>query len=311
MTNTAEAAKQTKLDSLESHMQATLPTVRTELVYLSPGSFVNRRFVSQGEEVNTGRYEPYPVQIRDGRPLCTEFTLDTHGFVLAHHQSRVKDFMDPAEVEARYPGEAEALVLELTGADKVAQRGWMVRTSGDLAKTEKTVGYRHQSGVQPPAGEVHVDFSPDCAERMAKTTYEEAFPDAPPYSRFVITSLWRAFSEPPQDCPLAVCDGRSVGAGEGETNALVVVDEIPDYDTMVGDWPAEELTITATIFHHNPAHRWWYFSDMNRDEVLLFKFYDSDHSRAWRVPHTAFFHPGAEGANVRQSIELRSVAYFL
>lgn len=292
-------------------MSQTIPTIQTELVYLSPGSHVNRRFVSQGQEVNTGKYEPYPVHISDGRPLKAQFTLDTHGFVLAHHVSRVADFMDPAEVEAKYPGEAEALILELTGADKVVQRGWMVRTSGDVGKKEQVVGYRHQSGVQPPAGEVHVDFSPDCAERMARITYDEAYPDAPPYRRFMITSLWRAFSQPPQDCPLAVCDGRSVSAEEGETNALVVVDEIPDYDTMVGDWPEEELTITATIFHHNPAHRWWYFSDMNRDEVLLFKFNDSDRSGAWRVPHTAFFDPSAEGANVRQSIELRSVAYYL
>ena len=44
----------------------------------------------------------------------------------------------------------------------------------------------------------------------------------------------------------------------------------------------------ATIFHHSPAHRWWYFPDMEPDEVIFIKFYDSDHGKAWRCPHTAF-----------------------
>lgn len=284
--------------------------VDTQLLYLAPGSFVNRRFVSQGREVNTGRYEPHPVSIGDARPFQDQFDLDVHGFTLAAHESRVNDFMDAGEVERIYPEEAQALVRELTGADAVVVRGWMVRTSGDIPRRESPTGYRHHGGVQPPAEEVHVDFSPECARALAAATFEEAFPGARPYRRFLITSLWRTFSPPPQDWPLALCEGGSVAADEGTPNALVVVDKIPDRETMVGDWPEEELSVTAHIFHHNPAHRWWYFSGMTRDEVVLLKFYDSDHDRAWRVPHTAFFDSSVERANVRRSIELRSVAYF-
>jgi hypothetical protein len=284
--------------------------VDTELFYLAPGSFVNRRFVAAGEEVNTGRYQAYPVKISDGRPLKDRFDLDTHGFLLADHKSAARDFFDHEEVETVYVAEAGAVIKHLTGADKVMLRGWMVRTSGDIEK-RKAEGYRHHGGVQPPAGEVHVDFSQSSAERMARETYAKAFQDAPPYRRFMITSLWRAFSPPPQDCPLAVCDARSVDDAEGTPNTLVVVDEIPDYDTMVGDWPEEKLGPAATVFHHNANHGWWYFSDMHRDEVILLKFYDSDHRRAWRVPHTAFFDTSVEDARPRQSIEVRSVAYFL
>jgi hypothetical protein len=291
-------------------MSTAVHSVDTELFYLAPGSFVNRRFVSAGEEVNTGQYQAYPVKIHDGRALQHQFDLDTHGFLLADHTSKVDDFFDNNEVEAVYPTEAQALIKQLTGADKVVLRGWMVRTSAKIERRQ-VEGYRHHGGVQPPAGEVHVDFSQSSAERMARHTYLKAFPDAPPYQRFMITSLWRAFSPPPQDCPLAVCDGRSVNDAEGTPNTLVVVDEIPDYDTMVGDWPEEKLGPSASIFHHNPDHRWWYFSQMRRDEVILLKFYDSDHSKAWRVPHTAFFDSSAEDPQPRQSIELRSVAYFL
>jgi hypothetical protein len=49
---------------------------------------------------------------------------------------------------------------------------------------------------------------------------------------------------------------------------------------------------------------------MTRDEALLFKFHDSDHSTAWRAPHTAFHDTSRAAARVRESIEFRSVAYF-
>jgi hypothetical protein len=49
---------------------------------------------------------------------------------------------------------------------------------------------------------------------------------------------------------------------------------------------------------------------MTRDEVLLFKLNDSDRSRAWRVPHSAFFDATARAAVPRHGIEYRTIAYF-
>jgi hypothetical protein len=42
----------------------------------------------------------------------------------------------------------------------------------------------------------------------------------------------------------------------------------------------------------------------------LFKLHDTDHSVAWRVPHTAFEAPYAAAANPRESVEFRSIAFF-
>ena len=47
------------------------------------------------------------------------------------------------------------------------------------------------------------------------------------------------------------------------------------------------------------------------DEVLLVKFHDSDHSKAWSAPHTSFRDPGVHNAPPRESIEFRTIAYFL
>ncbi|HEY0106040.1 MAG TPA: CmcJ/NvfI family oxidoreductase [Rhizomicrobium sp.] len=286
-------------------------SVQTQITYLAPGSFVNRRFVAPGIEHNTGRYEPYAVTVRDGRAIARHFTLDTHGFTLAPQKSAVKDFFDKEEVDRVYPGEVVEAVKALTGATSVAATGWMVRTSGDMSKYKRpAAGYTHRGGVQPPAGEAHIDTAPDRADRVAQMYYANASPGGKGYSRYIYGSYWRAFSEPPQDVPLAVCDSRSVRADEGTTNTLFIVDKLPDEATMLGPMANEDTVPGAAIFNFNPAHRWWYFSDMTRDEALLIKFHDSDRSRAWRTPHTAFRDTSFPNAKTRSSIEFRVVAYF-
>jgi hypothetical protein len=62
--------------------------------------------------------------------------------------------------------------------------------------------------------------------------------------------------------------------------------------------------------HYSSEHEWWYFPDLTRAEVLFFVFNGSDHSRAWRVVHTAFRDPTVGAAVPRHSIEVRSFAFF-
>ena len=59
-----------------------------------------------------------------------------------------------------------------------------------------------------------------------------------------------------------------------------------------------------------PYHRWWFFPDLHADEALLLKLHDTDHTVAWRVPHTAFETPYAADANPRESVEFRTIAFF-
>lgn len=287
------------------------PAIEARINYLAPGSFINRRFVAPGREVNTGEYLPYTVTVRDARPHQTEFTLASHGFTLLHHSSGVRNFLDKEEVNANYPAEVAEAVKQATGADRVATMGWMMRTAGDLgAYAREEAGYSHQGGVQPPAGEAHVDSSPDRVDRMAQAVYEQRFPGAPPFKRYLYMSFWRTFSPPPQDWPLALCDGNSVGDDEGVPNTMFVVDRIPDRATMLRAMPDEDKAIAAAIFHYSPQHRWWYFSGMTRDEALIVTFHDSRRVRPWRVPHTAFHDSSRPDARPRESIELRSVAYW-
>ena len=295
---------------LEADIEESVRSLETEINYLLPGPDINRRFVSAGVELNTGSYGPFKVRVRDGRTIKQHFTLDTHGFLLADSKSAVKDFYDKDEVDRLYKDEVASEVARLTGASFVAPMGWMIRNSGDISKFPRPEGpYVHAGGVQPPAGEAHIDTEPSRADRQARALYERFRPNGPGYSRFIYSSFWRTFTEPPQDCPLAVCDHRSVGDDEGVPNVLHIVDKIPEGEAMFAPMNDAELP-AAAIFRYNPAHRWWYFSKMTRDEVILIKFHDSDHSVAWRTPHTAFWDPSFPDRKVRASIECRSVAFF-
>ena len=50
---------------------------------------------------------------------------------------------------------------------------------------------------------------------------------------------------------------------------------------------------------------------MNRDEVLMFKTYDSDEQPFIPTLHSAFDHPDTpEGVSSRESIEVRAVCFF-
>lgn len=272
--------------------------VRATIAYLLPTSRINRRFWAPGEEYNTGVYAPYEVMVRNAR-LAGPFTLDRHGFCLTRHETTIVDWEANYAADSAYAAEVAEVVKRLTGADMVVPMGGMVRTSGLTSAT-----------VQPPAAEAHVDFTTRSANQIAARLYKAARREGAGYDRFIAFSLWRVLSPPPQDMPLAVCEAGSVRDDEGTHNTKVDVEEIPTGDALFAPIEGEEDMAAATIFHHSPDHSWWYFPDMTLDEVILIKFHDSDHARAWRCPHTAFRDTSRPDAIERRSMEFRGIAYF-
>lgn len=272
--------------------------VQAKIDYLLPSSRINRRFWAPGVEYNTGVYAAYDVVIRNAR-LAGPFTLDEHGFCLARQPTAIVDWEMNYGPDTAYAREVCAIGAQLSGADLVVPMGGMVRASGQTGTT-----------VQPPAAEAHVDFCQRSADQIAEKLYRTARPDGAGYDRFIAFSLWRVLSPPPQDMPLALCEGGSVRDEEGTPNTKVDVDEIPTGDALFAPIPGEEDMAAATIFRHSSDHRWWYFPDMTGDEVIFIKFYDSDHSRAWRCPHTAFRDTSRPDAIERRSMEFRAIAFF-
>src|SRR3984957_10108963 len=267
--------------------------------YLAPGSTRNRLYVAPGEQRATARYEPHQVFVADGRPCQDDLTLEESGFTLVRHRTSVPGLDNPAVLDGAYTGEGIGLVRALTGADHVVSLGWLTR---------RTTAARR--GALPPAPDVHVDLhTTEIAHRYARVHARSALPAPGTYRRAVWTSLWRAFSPPPQDWPLALCDYRSTDdAEDGAPNLLFRVPALPGSDAEYT--PDDEAESAASLFCYNPAHRWWYFPGMHAGEALLIKLHDTDHRVAWRAPHTSFRDNAAGGAHPRESVERRPAPYF-
>jgi len=300
-----------------------MAAVTATLNYVAPGSQRNRLYVAPGAHMSTTEYEPHAVQVADGRPYREQFSLDRTGFTLLHHRSAVTDFRDAAQVDAIYAAEARRLVAGVTGADHVAAVSWVLRSaagsdgaagSDSAAESESAAGDRSaaeaRGGAQPPAADVHVDVHPDRAAGRFRDFQDRLGLPGKTFRRAIFTSLWRTFSPPPQDWPLAICDYRSTDDAEGVPNLMLVVDELPARAAVPDVIEDAAARPAASVFAFSPAHRWWYFPDMHAGEALLFKLHDTDHTVTWRAPHTAFRDPTVTTSHNRVSIEIRTVAFF-
>ena len=62
---------------------------------------------------------------------------------------------------------------------------------------------------------------------------------------------------------------------------------------------------------YDPAQRWLYVPDLQPDEAMLIKCWDSDASVAQFAPQTGFEDPTTPaGTPPRESIEFRTIAFF-
>lgn len=247
------------------------------------------RYFANDSSRDTVILAPETMTISESRNL--DATLDREGFALVPHISAVADFSDAAEVARVHPDEIAALVKEVTGADAVVVTG-----TGVLRFAERST----LSGAldnSRPARFAHVDVSDTTAVEFSARSQPV---DKPAPRRTAHYNVWRALSPAPQDVPLALCDAGSVADGD-----LLPADAIFDQNG-VDEWSFEGLVVA-----HSAAHRWHWFRDLDRDEVIIFKTNDSDTGRAHSVPHVAFDDPDCPAeAPPRASIEMRAIAYW-
>jgi hypothetical protein len=275
--------------------------VRAEVHYVRnppPAGAEPLTFVTEDESRSTMVVTPgEEVVLHDLRGTVT--SLDVEGFELVAHRSAVEDFHaieESPEVDALYLAEMEAFVAELTGADRVLMLG-----GGKKRYGEGAVDRLADLANAKPARYVHGDVTdvsgPELAAGMARGTPGVDLDDV---GRWAMYNVWRAITPPPQDFPLAVCDARTIAAGDELTvTALTAVRGLG------------EIAFATAAYLPNPAHRWCWFRDMTPEEVLVFKTHDTDASRAHRVAHTAFTDPTCPpGTPTRASVEIRALALF-
>jgi hypothetical protein len=269
------------------------PTVVTRLNYIGPMADRPRYHA-----INTSRdvisRDRRKIRIEDARLRAEQPSLAREGFALFPHKSAVSDFSNQEELARLYPREIERLVLDLSGADHVAIFG-----QGVLRFNERDLPESSRFHVLRPARFIHTDIS-DSTVPALKESWRPGG-NGRSVRRYAHYNVWRVLTPPPQDIPLALCDARSVSPSD-----LVDVDAITDNPGT------PESSIVIVMLRYNPCHRWWYFSNMNRDELLVFKSYDSDPDQPSQVPHSAFKNPACPpGIASRASIEMRATAFWL
>lgn len=273
------------------------PPLVAALNYLAPTTEPLRTYAYDPPDGGlrfNGRLQAHEVPIHDARELAVACTLDREGFMLCPHASRTTDFWNEPRLKTDHYPEVQALVRDLTGARRAIVFDHTLRRR---APGRPPLDGRGGSfaAVREPVGRVHADYTPRSGPERCRATLAAQATDTPASTgAFMILGLWRPLNDGPLlDAPLALADARSIDPADLVPNDLV--------------YPDRRGQTYAVL--HNPNHRWFHFPRQTRDELIVFKHYDSRCvAGAWTgaAAHTAFEDPGTPpDASPRCSIELR------
>ena len=276
-------------------------TMKTEESVFCRASF---NYVAGGGVGDATR--PTEVPIFDGRRASLP-GWETCGFELKRHATALPSWSDDAEIERVHYLEVSAFARSLTGCDYALVSGHIKRDPEQAAK-HPDLG---------PIEFVHSDFAESYGQRM-RDFYRDGSAEAiralarsgisadvvAKARRIAIVQFWRNIGAAKMDRPIAFCDARSVTKAELRT--------LPVHNYAGGGFFFETLAVAAP---RDPStHRWYTFPEMQPDEVVVFRTFDSDRvsrGETFWTPHSAFSDPTvAPGRPSRRSIELRATCLF-
>ncbi len=240
--------------------------------------------------------EHHAMSIVDCREVSPAPNVDSAGFELLQAPSAVVDFYNDEEVRSRYYPEVAELLRRVLGALDVVVFDHNQRSAVRVAQG--------QPGVRLPVDAAHDDYTASSGPRRAHEILRDAGRPTDGGQRMALINVWRPIVGPVQDVPLAVCDARSV------VPADLVGTDIHHFGEDDLEHPRYSGEIYSLVY--NPRHRWYYAKDMQPDEVLLLKNWDSsEDGRASYTPHTGFKNPAAPaGTRPRESIEVRTLVIY-
>ncbi len=268
-----------------------MQAVYAETVKASLNFAANRTDLGEWSNTNPARTRqnllPVKLDIRNARAQATAPSLEREGLTIANHPVPDADWLDNDWITSVYLPSCEALVQELTGAKACASI---------FVPLQRRVDFGEQEGSIPSAHFVHLD-----------NTVESALPWAEPIAESlglslehaVIYNVWKSTTPPPQDCPLAVADLRSIPESDHVDGA--VVEEFED----------RKIVSPYVGLLHSSEQVYYYYPDVQPDESLVFLGLNFDTDKKLGCAHAAFKYPQPVDASVaRRSIESRVLAFF-
>ncbi len=247
---------------------------------------VSLRRAPDGNDSQLDGYIPdaREMNVEDARALegAARPRLDRNGFACFDHrlEDRALDFLSHEAVVRRYYPACEELMRKATGASHVFAFDHNVRWAQGQREQAKVAGGQQ---VQGPIRVVHGDYTLTSGPQrlrdlalparindtmrpflregeslIASDLVERAMG---PGGRFALINVWRNIApEPVARDPLGFCDAQTVDPSD------LVVFEL-HYADRIGE---------NYFAHHAARHRWFYYSQLTRDEAVLIKQWDSE-----------------------------------
>ena len=226
----------------------------------------------------------YLRDVKNARDIDSSLTKE--GFKLIKHNTKVQDFYDEGIVSSAYYDEMRELVKKETNADEIYIVSHITRNEFQAQQGKRLGAHRL----------VHNDFTPNFNETVKPLIEESKIGP----SKISVYNLWRRFDEDSLDAPFAVCDSSTVSENE-----LIPTDLFNYLDDESG------FTVEIYQSSFNDNHQWYYYPKMQKDEVLMFKTFDSEENPFLPTLHSAFDDTSvSREASPRESIEVRDICLF-
>ena len=274
----------------ETALHSEIDFVEADMNYIVDDGIPPVRYVDWPEEEHKAprpAYETRRMRVENGRTCGVDFTLPTRGFRFLAQTPAIEDFYDEEEILRVYYPETEALIKQQSGAKRVYVFDHTLRTGDESKLAERWIRNPvhgvHNDYTEKSAPQRVRDFLPDEADELLK-------------HRFGIIQTWRPINKPVESEPLALIDGSTIPE----------IGFIP-YQRRYKDRTGETYHIS-----YSAEHRWYYFPHMTRDEVIVFKVFDTDRGAGVRfTAHSAFTDPTSPpDAGIRESIEMRALVFY-
>ena len=235
--------------------------------------------------VRSGEFRDITVTLRDARCLAQKPSLDREGFALGRFETRVTDFYNEDQIADVYYPEIEQFLKSVTDATSVHIFDHTIRVEDEATRTERA--------VRLPVATIHNDYTEWSGPKRVRDVMPKT--DAEHYlsHRFTMVNVWRSIGASAERMPLAMADAQTIQP-----------DDFVATDLVYQDRKGEIFQV-----RHSTGQDWFYFPDMQPDEVVLLKCFDNDTNCPTRcTAHGAFENPLADTqVPPRESIEVRTM----
>jgi len=221
-----------------------------------------------------------PIKVRDLRYETHAPRFNTDGIVFVNQTSRVRDFTHNNEWQATYESELQQLLKAQINAK-------------DVIVFDHTVRIDDPNAARRPARNVHNDYNQAGAEQRLIDIVGEYRADEFHKAGYGFVNVWRPIEYTIQSSPLGFIRPDSMTPNDWMDIGLIYPDRF-----------GQILGVAA-----NPAHDWFFKSEMTPDEAIIFNIYDN--SGRPHLAHSALDLPGDADVTVpRKSIESRTLVRY-